>query len=228
MMMEAGGGGTALPAESGTVRADLSDPLGDMLTDLPTTSSFHGSPFPPEASTRGSDFHQFHELPQDDDDDLQDADGLEKTHHGFKVEGGAFGGGPPGGGGGCGQWWAEVPMRLAARGDAAKLERWQGRWRAFQVRASESELGVVANLAWPTVVSNLINFMLSFINLLFVVCYVLCCTLFCIFFIIIIERKLSAQCCVHHDTTARPHHRATWATARWSSRRRRWPSPSPT
>ncbi|ELR21350.1 MATE efflux family subfamily protein [Acanthamoeba castellanii str. Neff] len=59
-------------------------------------------------------------------------------------------------------------MRLAARGDAAKLERWQGRWRAFQVRASESELGVVANLAWPTVVSNLINFMLSFINLLFV------------------------------------------------------------
>lgn len=171
MMMEAGGGGAALPAESGTVRADLSDPLGDMLTDLPTTSSssFHGSPFPPEASTRGSDFHQFHELPQDDDDDLQDADGLEKTHHGFKVEDGAFGGGPPGGGGGgCGQWWAEVPMRLAARGDAAKLERWQGRWRAFQVRASESELGVVANLAWPTVVSNLINFMLSFINLLFV------------------------------------------------------------
>jgi len=169
MMMEAGGGGAALPAESGTVRADLSYPLGDMLTDLPTTASFTGSP--PEVSTRGSDFHQFHELLQDDDDeedDLQDG-GLEKTHHGSQDR--ALGGGPPEGGEGpCGQWWAEVPMRLAARGDAAKLERWQGRWRAFQVRAGESELGVVANLAWPTVVSNLINFMLSFVNLLFVVC----------------------------------------------------------
>ncbi len=70
MMMEAGGGGAALPAESGTVRADLSYPLGDMRTDLPTTASFTGSP--PEASTRGSDFHQFLELRQDDDEEKEE------------------------------------------------------------------------------------------------------------------------------------------------------------
>jgi hypothetical protein len=70
---------------------------------------------------------------------------------------------------GIAKQFCEFAIRTAARGDREKTERWQEQWRLFKVSAGKSELAVVVGLAWPTVVSNLINFLLSFINLLFVV-----------------------------------------------------------